>query len=375
MSIDLSTYQSKANQKKVNGNYQDFFAKQLVLGNGFSDKKKMEFYKELYTLLSSGVDFRMSLEILKNQEKTKKVKTVIDNIQKAVVKGQGLHEAMQYTGKFSPYEYYSIKIGEETRKLGDILLELSLYYERRVKMKRQIISVFTYPAFVLLLTFGVLYFMMKYVVPMFSSVFRQFGKDLPPITQKVVYLSNHFSAITWGIFIFFGLLFGLHTYFKNQESYKIWTSRWLLKIPFLGKLIKQIYITRFCNTLSLLLRAKTPLITSLELIQKMIAFYPIEASLEVVKRDIKHGMHFSSALAKHSIYDSKMISMINISEQVNKLEEMFERLSVQYNEETEHKTKMMGVVMEPLIIIIIGLIVGTVLIAMYSPMFDLSKIL
>ena len=77
MSIDLSTYQSKANQKKVNGNYQDFFAKQLVLGNGFSDKKKMEFYKELYTLLSSGVDFRMSLEILKNQEKTKKVKIIM----------------------------------------------------------------------------------------------------------------------------------------------------------------------------------------------------------------------------------------------------------------------------------------------------------
>ena len=149
----------------------------------------------------------------------------------------------------------------------------------------------------------------------------------------------------------------------------------LIRIPFFGKLIKKIYITRFCQSLSLLLSAKTPLVTSLDLVQRMISFYPLESSLDMIKKEVTKGTLFSKALAKHSIYDFKLVSLVDVAEQVNKLDDMFERLSKQYDEEVQHQTKMIGVIMEPLIIVIIGLVVGTVLIAMYSPMFDLSKII
>ncbi|SNZ01694.1 type II secretion system F family protein [Flagellimonas pacifica] len=374
MGINISTYQSnrpKTLQKKKAGS--DFL--KIELKKGFSNKNKVEFYKEFATLLNSGVDFRQALDILKNQQKKKVHQQFIADITKQVVRGKSLYEAFKESGEFSAYEYYSIKIGEETRKLGKVLQELSQFFDRKVKTTRQMVSVFTYPSFVMLLTLGVLYFMLQYVVPMFSSVFRQFGKELPALTKKVILLSENFTLITS---VFFGTItffVALHYVYRKNMTYRSMRSKTLLKIPFLGNLVQKLYVTRFCQSLSLLLSAKTPLITSLDLVQKMISFYPFEASLEKVKSDVSKGTLLSTALAKHSIYDFKLISMVSVAEQVNTLDEMFERLAKQYDEETQHQTKMIGVIIEPLIIVVIGSIVGVVLIAMYSPMFDLSKIL
>lgn len=374
MSINISTYKTQErpiSRKKQSGS---IFLK-MELNRGFSDKDRTEFYKEFATLLASGVDFRKALEILKNQQKKKVHQQLIDDITTSVVRGKSLFEALKDSGKFTPYEYFSIKIGEETRKLGEVLAGLSQYFDRKVKMKRQIVSVLTYPAFVLVLTFGVLYFMLRFVVPMFSTVFKQFGKELPSLTKKIILLSENFSMI---ILVFIGVLvclIGGHFFLKNKESYRAWQARLLLRIPFFGRLTQKIYITRFCQSLSLLLGARTPLITSLDLVQKMIAFYPLESSLKEIKADISKGVLFSTGLEKHSIYDFKLVSMVKVAEQINKLDEMFERLALQYDDETQHQTKMIGVVLEPMIIVIIGSIVGVVLIAMYSPMFDLSKIL
>lgn len=374
MGIDISTYHSgkiKSRQNKALNS--KFWEKEL--NKGFSNKNKVEFYKEFATLLNSGVDFRQALDILKNQQKKKIHQEFIADITQQVVKGKSLYGAFKDSGKFSAYEYYSIKIGEETRKLGKVLNELSQFFDRKVKTKRQMVAVFTYPSFVLLLTLGVLYFMLQYVVPMFSSVFRQFGKELPSLTKKVILLSENFTGI---MVVFLGtivVLASLHFVYRKNVSYRAYQSKILLKMPFLGKLVHKFYTTRFCQSMSLLLGAKTPLITSLDLVQKMIGFYPFELSLEVVKSDVSKGTQLSTALSKHSVYDFKMISMVSVAERVNTLDEMFERLAKQYDEETQHQTKMIGVVIEPLIIVIIGSIVGVVLIAMYSPMFDLSKIL
>ena len=375
MGVDISTYRSSRPKTAVKKEGKVAKLLELELNKGFSNKNKVEFYKEFATLLNSGVDFRQALDILKNQQKKKVHQEFIADITKQVVKGKSLYAAFKDSGKFSPYEYYSIKIGEETRKLGKVLNELSQFFDRKVKTKRQMISVFTYPSFVLILTLGVLYFMLQYVVPMFSSVFRQFGKELPALTKKVIVLSENFTAIMVVSLLTFTVLLALHYLYRRNVAYKAFRAKALLKVPFLGKLVHQVYTTRFCQSMSLLLGAKTPLITSLELVHKMIGFYPFESSLERVKADVSKGEQLSTALSKHSVYDFKMISMVSVAERVNTLDEMFERLALQYEEETQHQTKMIGVVVEPLIIVIIGSIVGVVLIAMYSPMFDLSKIL
>ncbi|MFL9843549.1 type II secretion system F family protein [Flavobacterium rhizosphaerae] len=370
MSIDLSTYKNTVGSKKAQS-----FNLQLNFGKGFSDKQKEHFYRELGLLLQSGVDFRKSLEIMVRQAKKKSEKDVLTQIKDKVIQGKGIYESMKLSGHFSSYEYYSVQIGEETGLLESVLEELHKFFENKIQMRRQVISVMTYPCIVLLVTFLVLYFMLVKVVPMFSSVFKQFGSELPKSTQVIIMLSNN-SGVFFSIFIFVIIAaVASHQLMKNKDSYRSVFTSFLLKVPYFGSLIRKIYLSRFCQSMNLLTASKTNLITSLSLTAKMIAFYPVEKSLQGVIRDITYGELLSDSLKKHSIYEDRLVSMIEVAEQVNQLDKMFENLSDQYKNEISHQTKMIGVVLEPLIIIIIGIFVGTIMVAMYAPMFDLSKIM
>nr|WP_299384802.1 type II secretion system F family protein [Allomuricauda sp.] len=376
MAIDISSINKK--EKGATGSQTlSLDLSQLNFGNSkkLGAKQKSVLYKDLATLLKAGVDFKSALEILANQQKKKNIKLLLSNLKNDVVGGKGFHEAMENAGTFTPYEHFSVKIGEETKKLNVVLLELHRYFKRQLKLRKQIISVITYPAFVLVLTVGVLYFMLAYVVPMFKSVFNQFDAELPALTKNIIGLSEKFPILFLGFILIILILFALGKANSKNPQYRNIKSKVLLKTPYFGKLIKRIYLARFCQFLDLLLTSKTPLTESLDMVKKMIGFYPIESSIDDIKRRIIKGSSLSSAMEKHPIYENKLISMIAVAEEINELDAMFGRLADEYDEEVEHRTKMIGVILEPAIIILIGLIVGTIMIAMYAPMFDLSKII
>ena len=301
--------------------------------------------------------------------------TVLDHILQHVIGGKSLHLAMQNTGEFSPYEIFSIEIGENTRKLDSIFFELEHYFQRKVKLRKQIISILTYPAFILVLTFGTLYFMLTYVVPLFETVFNQFGKDLPVLTKYIIQLSENFNTILLSVIGFFALVFLGIKKVKNTVRYRKITSRIILKIPFFSSLIRQIYLTRFCQSMALLLASKTSLVASITLIEKMIGFYPIEYALQTVSKDIVKGKTVGDSLAQFKVFDANLVSMVKVAERVNQLDSMFLSLANQYDQEVEYKTKVMGTIIEPLLILFIGAIVGVIMVSMYAPMFDLSKVI
>lgn len=371
MSLDLNTL----NKNKSSDKTKSATGFNFNFNKKFSDKKKEIFYRELGLLLKSGVDFKKSLEILSNQSSHKTEKALIESIKYKISHGKSIYESVKESNQFSAYEYYSIQIGEETKKLEEILSELQKYFNRKIQMKRQIISVLTYPVIVLIVTFLVLYFMLNKVVPMFSSVFRQFGNELPKSTQMIISLSNNSGKIFTVFFLIIIVSVVFHYSFKNNNKYKILLAKFILKAPYFGNLIQKIYLSRFCQAMSLLITARTTLLNSLSLTQKMVNFYPIEKAIDTIKKDITKGASLSESLKKHPVFESKMVSMIEVSEQVNQLDTMFERLTEQYNEEINHQTKMIGVVLEPLLIIVIGIVVGVIMISMYAPMFDLSKII
>src|SRR5690606_1351432 len=211
MSIDIRNIQ-KAHKstfaKQGTGN--SFFKKEFTFSRKITDKKKVFIYKDMATLLRAGIDFKSALTIVRDQQNNELSKNVLNNILDAVIKGKSLHEAIDKTGHFSPYEIFSIKIGEETRMLDNILDELQKYFQRKVKLKKQIISILTYPAFILVLTFATLYYLLTYVVPIFESVFNQFDRELPKLTKYVILLSENFMAIflaTLIVAIAIGLLY------------------------------------------------------------------------------------------------------------------------------------------------------------------------
>ena len=217
--------------------------------------------------------------------------------------------------------------------------------------------------------------MLNFVVPMFASIFKQFGKDLPGITQFVLDLSENFNTVFIIFFLVILLFIFGHKVLKNNPKYLKITSSLLLKIPFFGPLIAKIYLARFCQSFSLLLSAKTPLITALELTSKMISFYPLKTALISAKRNVLKGETLSSSLAEHSFFTPKIISLTVIGEQINELDKMYDNLANQYNDEIDHSTKLIGTILEPVMILFIGSIVGFIMVAMYSPIFNLSKIL
>ncbi|MGQ7855256.1 type II secretion system F family protein [Pedobacter sp. WC2501] len=375
-SIDLSKIQKKNTplKEKEGAGIFDFLSKDISFGKGkLSDKKKEGFYNELGTLIRSGIDIRSALELTAGSYTQKKDMELFSSVQKQVIEGKSLSETMQAESKFSPYEYYSVKIGEETGKLGEVLGELAKYYKSKISQQRKIIGAITYPLLVLFTSFGAVFFMIKFVVPMFADVFKRFGGKLPYITSVIVSFSDWFDRYIY--LMLFAIVAVVILYFINRNKFwfKKGAALLLLRIPVVGEITRKIYLARFANTMRLLTETNTPLLQALELVRQMITFYPVENSLKLAEKDILLGSSLSAALSKYDFYPAKFIQMIKIAEEVNRLEYFFEQLSEQYTEEVEYKTNAISGLLEPLIIIFLGIVVGVILIAMYLPMFQMSS--
>ena len=330
---------------------------------------------DLRILLMAGVDLKSALELIIEEQPKEKDKIFFTGIYEDIIKGKSLAEALKKSGRFSEYEYFSIEIGEESNRLNEVLEELMNYYADQAALKKQIMSVLSYPLFVFVITIGLVYFMLTSVVPMFADVFKQFGSELPPLTLKVIAISENFPFYAM-VFILVVVAIGLFVYWQRNEDYfrKV-TSAVFLRIPKVGQLLKLVYLARFTQAMHLLLAAKTPLVRSLELTHRMIRFYPIQVAIHQMKEDVTRGKSLHSGMAAFSLFPKRMLSLIKVGEEVNQLETMLGKLSKQYNEELKYQTNIIGKIMEPLILLIIGCIVGVILVAMYMPMFNLSNLM
>lgn len=339
---------------------------------GISQKERESFYHELYNLVSAGLDIRSSLELIEKQQNKRKLKEIIGNISEALVGGDSLSDAMKNSGNFGPNEYYSVQIGEETGQLNKVLDQLANYYSTRLKQQRKFTSALSYPLVVVLTAFGAVSFMLYFIVPMFTNIFQRFGGELPRMTQIIINLSAWFSSnFIWMLLVACGMVMGTFLV-KDKTWFKEISSKIIRKIPYLGPLIVSLHMSRFCGSMALLMSAKVPLIRSLSLAKQMTTFYLINSSLSEIEEGIMKGSSLSQALSKFSIYDKKMVALIGVGEEVNKLEVFFYRLSEQFSQEVEYRTDLLNTFLEPLLIIFLGIVVGFILVAMYLPMFELS---
>jgi type IV pilus assembly protein PilC len=220
---------------------------------------------------------------------------------------------------------------------------------------------------------GAVFFMINFVVPMFADVFKRFGNDLPAITALIISVSKGFKAFLPYLLLFIIGISSFCYWQRNQDWFRKTTSTLALKTPFLGDMVRKIYLARFCYMMNLLIGAKVPILQSLELIRKMVKFYPIESTLAPISDAILHGKNLHEAMSVYAIYEKKMVSLIKVGEEVNKLEQFFEKLAKQYTDDVEHKSSLLSSVVEPVLIIFLGLIVGLILVAMYLPMFQLGN--
>lgn len=346
-----------------------------LFGNSFSNKKKEAFYTELSVLLNAGISLKEALSLLEEEQKKRTDKVLLTTIVKDLISGKSFSESIKAFKDFTEYEYYSLKIGEETGTLQKVTEELGLFFRRRNEQRRNVMNALSYPIVVLITAMLAVLFMLKYVVPMFADIFKQHQAELPWLTKMVISASNIFQNYFWLFVILILAIFVIRKFVSKKIWYKKYASKLLLKIPFIGELVRKMYIGQFTQAVALLTTAKVPVLNSIQLTKKMIDFYPLQIALQDVESKILSGNSLSESLKPHKVFDNKMISLLRVAEETNQNEFIFERLTTQYNDEIQYKSKMLSTVLEPLIIVFLGAFVAIILIAMYLPMFTLSTVL
>lgn len=373
MAIDISGIkkEKKVESKPLKVNT-SILNREISFGKGFNDRNKETLYQELSLLMNSGVDINRSLEIIEEHYKKEKDKKVIRDIRAYLIDGKSFSQSLEVIEGFTPYEYYSIRIGEETGRLELVLDQLATFFKRKLRQRKQVTNALTYPVMVLITAFVAVGFMMNFVVPLFSEVFKRFNGELPAITKTVISASEFFNKNIILVLLFIAALVVSLVYVRKKEWYRKYYSKILLKIPIAGELTKKIYAARFCHAMSLLITAHVPMIRAIDLVEKMIGFYPFEQVMKEIKVSIVRGEFLYETLQKYDFFDRKLVALVKVAEEVNKMEVVFNELSHQYNDEIEGRIAVMSNLLEPILIIIVGALVGVILVAMYLPLFQLS---
>ncbi len=348
----------------------------ISLGNPFGLKQKKAFYELLTVLLVAGLGIIDALEVVADQQQKGKgkVNDIIHRLIQSLKDGESFSASMtQQAQFFDSFEQNSIRMGEKSGTLNAVLEELAHYYESRLKIRRKLMQVMSYPIVVISMASLVVYFMITQVVPMFQDVFKQFDAELPALTQRILDLSEFIQA--YGLYIMgFLLVLSLGAYrVRNREWFRKYSSMLVLRIPVFGSIIFKVQLSRFALTMGTLLTSRVKLDEALELAERIAKFYPIQSQLPGIRQGIINGETLYAAIRDIPIFPVVLKQMVRVGEKTARLDHMFERLGKSLEQESEIEISNLTHIVEPLLVMILGLIVGTILVAMYLPMFQLTQ--
>ena len=344
----------------------------LSYGKSFKIRDKSTLFSDLGMLLKSGLDLQSAFEMILEGDWKKKQRAFLTKLNASIISGSDLYVGFQQSEDFSPFEIFSIKIGENTGRLIHVFEELADFNIKLMSFRRQIVGAVSYPVFLIGFSVLVVYFMLKYLVPMFEGIFMRFDGELPMITRKLIdasrFVNEYFS---YAIFLLAVTILLSRIYRKKPWLVKL-KSYMMIRTPVIGPLVKKIYLARFCRSMYFLLESKIPLLNTIELVREMIPLYPISKSLDKIGKDILQGASLHESMAKHDFYPKQQVALVRVGEEAGNLELVFSRLSDQYNQEVEAQSNLLGKMLEPALIIVLGFFIGLILIAMYLPIFKLG---
>lgn len=344
----------------------------MGLNKEFNDAKKRQFYAQMHELLRAGLSFSASFTlIVESSDGTDK--EMFQKILDGVIAGDSLWDALSAQEPFTRLDYGVIRIGEESGRLTEALSFLTDYYEKRESQKRSLISAISYPAITLGVAIIVLVFMMLVVVPMFEQVYARMGGELPSLTRAVMNLSAKMPIILVVIFVLLSALLLFRHLYGKTEYYQDIKAIILFKMPILGGLLKKVELSRFTRIMYLLVSSEVPILQSLELVSEIMQYMPYRRAMTKAIAEVESGMLLYAALSKNpELFDKKTLVLLKVGEETASLDNMLKSLSVDISEDLNYKIKQLNNTLEPVMILVIGIIVAFVLISMYLPMFKLG---
>jgi len=335
----------------------------------FGKKELNRFTRQLSILINAGVPIMECLDILSKQEKNVSLKMCIKNIMEDVSSGKSLHDGMSKQKGFDKLYCSLVKAGEAAGILDTILVKLSEFMDKQEKMKKQIKGAMTYPTIVLVVGIAVTYGLMVFVVPQFVGMLNESGQEIPAVTQFVINVSDFFQEYTM-IMIpsgFVALL--LFRNFIQTKDGKIAWDRFTMKAPVFGDIIIKGNLSSFSRTLATMLSAGVALIEALEICIDTIDNTQISKDLKQVRDAVVKGKSITEPLGRIKYFPPLVNQMVKVGESTGNLDTMLVKVADVFEEETEDAIKTMTSLIEPAILIGLGGLIGTVLIAMYLPIF------
>jgi type IV pilus assembly protein PilC len=333
------------------------------------------FTRQLATMMDAGLPLVQSLTALEEQTDSPSLKPVVRQTTEQVEQGHAFSEALAEHPKVFNKLYVSmVEAGETGGLLAEILDRLACYLEASSRLKKKVKSAMTYPVIVCFVALGIALFLIVKVIPIFGGIYKDFGAQLPAPTQILIDISDFvrtYFILAMGSLA--GLVFAIVKFKRTRRGTALW-DRMKLRLPVFGKLVHKICISRFSRTFAALLRSGVPILETLRIVGQSSGNTVVEAAVAKTANSIEHGNNLAVALGQHKIFPPMLVRMISAGEQTGKVDVMLEKISDFYDEEIEATLAGLTSLIEPLLIVFLGVVVGSIVICMFLPIFKLNQI-
>jgi type IV pilus assembly protein PilC len=336
------------------------------------------FTRQLATMIDAGISLVQALTALYEQcdaKRQKNLRSVISDVTARVQGGETFHESIaKHPRVFNRLFVSMVKAGEAGGLLSEILDRLAGFLEASARLRKKLKSAMTYPVIVISIAFLITTFLIVRVVPVFGEIFKDFGAKLPAPTQFLIDLSDFIRARWYFMILGIGaVLFGIRTFLRSTRGRQL-SDRWKLKLPVFGPLIHKICMSRFARTFAQLIRSGVPILEVLDIVGGTSGNHVVEESIKGVSADVEKGDNLSVALSKKKIFPPMMLRMVAAGESTGRIDTMLEKMADFWDEEIEALLDALTSLIEPLLIVFLGVIVGGIVIAMFLPIFKLNEV-
>ncbi len=347
----------------------------LSLGGGVEAKDLVKFVRQFATMIDAGLPLVQCLDILGSQEVNPIFKATLVDVKQTVEGGATFSDALRRHPKiFDDLFVNLVHAGEVGGILDTILNRLAIYIEKNVKLKRQVKGAMTYPVSVMIILVLVMVVLLTFVIPAFENMFAEFGAadKLPKLTKYVIMVSNAF--VGYAPFIALGAVglgvAAVQTYRRPKGKRAV--HQVLLKLPVVGNVMQKITVARFSRTLGTLLSSGVPILDALEIVAKAAGNVIVEEGLMYARSKISEGRNLADPLAELPVFPGMVVQMVAVGEQTGALDQMLNKIADFYEDETDVAVAALTSLLEPILMVVIGSVVGTVLVSMYLPIFELA---
>lgn len=343
--------------------------------SGVSVAELSLFTRRLATLVSSAVPIHEALTALLEQERPGELRKVLGRVRDRLSEGAGLAKALGQEPRIFSESYVSmVAAGEASGALDQVLERLADFLEGQEAVRSKVTSALAYPILMVVVGSGVMLFLLAFVIPKITGVFADNKAALPLITVGLIAVSNALRKGWWLILALAAAAVFLYRHLAKQEAFRLKRDRLLLRLPFAGALVQKLVLSRFARVLGLLLASGVPVIRALEITGEAVVNRAYRATLAEARVELVEGGKLSASLAKSSIFPPLLIHMIAVGEKSGTLEGMLEKSGSAYEREFEASVGRFLALLEPLLVLAMGLAVGLVVVAVLLPIFQLNQL-